>query len=344
MTANQQTGINHLSFSHTGNIHSLPCGTIHSTDITESYRDVPASELADIIADIDRGKPWRAAVGMRYAETNPWLHRIVTDASRDLFFRQYPPSDGSRILDIGAGWGQIAIPLAQKNFVCALEPTPERLRFIHAAAKQEGIAENMWFVQADFCDIDFNDRFDLVTCIGVLEWVPRFRNGQPRDTQLDFLRRMRSIIKMGGVCCIGIENRFGLKYLLGARDDHTGQRSISVLDADLATRRHQAATGKELRAFTYTQAEYRILFQEAGFSQIEVLVAYPDYKLPQLIIPCSCSANTNQSLAQVQLPAEHDGIDGHMLSNTEDIHSHYRSLAALGIAHLFAPSFYFILR
>jgi ubiquinone/menaquinone biosynthesis C-methylase UbiE len=325
-------------------MYDLPCGALHSTEITESYRDVPASELAAIIDDIGTGMPWRAAVRMRYAETNPWLHRIVTDPSRDLFFRQYPPSNGSRILDIGAGWGQIAIPLAQNSFVCALEPTPERLRFIHAAAKQEGIADKMWFVQADFCDIDFNDRFDLVTCIGVLEWVPSFRNGRARDTQLEFLGRIRRIIKTGGACCIGIENRLGLKYLLGARDDHTGHRSINVLDADLAMRRYHAATGKELRAFTYTQAEYRTLFQESGFSQIETFVAFPDYKLPRLIIPCSCSANTNQSLAQVQLPAEHDGVDGHMLSNTEDIHSHYRSLAALGIAHLFAPSFYFILR
>lgn len=344
MTVDNETGASHLLFSHKGNMHALPRGSMHSTEITDSYRDVPASELASIIADIETGMPWRTAVGVRYANTNPWLHRIVTDPCRDLFFRQYPIASGSRILDIGAGWGQVAIPLAQHNYICALEPTPERLRFIHAAANQERMADRMWFVQADFFDIDFEDRFDLVTCIGVLEWVPKFRKGPPRDTQLDFLCRIRNIIRAGGACCIGIENRLGLKYLLGARDDHIGHRSISVLDSDLAMRRYNATTGKELRAFTYTQAEYRILFQEAGFTRVETFIAFPDYKLPHLILPSSCPTDTNQSLEHVHLPAEHDGIDGHILNNTEDIHSHYRSLAALGVAHLFAPSFYFILK
>ena len=84
------------------------------------------------------------------------------------------------MLDIGAGWGQTALPLSRAHEVAALEPTPERLAFIRAAAVQEGVTKRLHFIQADFFDVEFETKFDLVTCIGVLEWVPKFRPGDPR--------------------------------------------------------------------------------------------------------------------------------------------------------------------
>src|SRR5690606_7814928 len=97
-----------------------------------------------------------------------------------------------RMLDVGSGWGQIALPLAAHGNVCALEPTPERLRFIRAAAQQDGLDGKMWFLNADYFDVEFADKFDLITCIGVLEWVPKFRPGNdPLEIQRQFLRKLR---------------------------------------------------------------------------------------------------------------------------------------------------------
>ena len=56
---------------------------------------------------------------------------------------------------------------------------------------------------------------------------------------------------------VGIENRLGLKYLLGAKDDHTGRPGISVLDSGTGPERYRALTGQPLRVFTYSQEEYR---------------------------------------------------------------------------------------
>jgi len=117
-----------------------------------------------------------------------------------------------------------------------------------------------------------------------------------------------------------------------------------VFDAALAATKHQALTGQPLRAFTYTHAEYEDLFQAAGFTEIETHAAFPDYKLPELILPCAPAAALNQTLLDGPIPPEHDGQDGHLLPDPETHLSHYRSLARMGLAQNFCPSFFFLLR
>ena len=291
-----------------------------------------------IIEDVHAGLPWREAVGQRYAVRNPWLHRVVTDPRRDLFFRVNPPPDGSRVLDIGAGWGQVALPLAQRGFVCALEPTPERLGFIRAAARQERLTDRMWFLQADLLDLAFEPVFDLVCCIGVLEWVPKFApHLAPMDAQLTFLRQARAALRQGGRLVVGIENRLGLKYLLGAPDDHLDRAGIGTYDLELASRRWKEAGGGSLPAVTYTRAEYTELLTRAGFSEIRFWTSFPDYKLPDHIVPWG--AETDRLLESYST-IEHDGIRGEPLPFQDELRSHYRSLARLGIGSDFAPSFF----
>jgi 2-polyprenyl-3-methyl-5-hydroxy-6-metoxy-1,4-benzoquinol methylase len=286
------------------------------------------------------GQPWREVVASRYEKANPWLHQIVTNPKRDLFFRQHPPKTGARILDIGSGWGQIALPLARESGaeVVALEPTPERLAFIQAAAQQDGVANRMYFLQADFFEVEFAPRFDLVTSVGVLEWVPKFRTGDPREVQIEFLRRARNLLAPGGQLVIGIENRLGLKYLLGAPDDHIGPPNIAVYDAALASEKWLKQSGQPLRSFTFTRAELAELLAAAGFRKSKFFAALPDYKLPELILPLDQSVNAH--FATGRFIPEHDGCSGQPLAFQAELRSHYRSLAQLGIAENFVPSFF----
>lgn len=338
MTRHPITGPGPLHVTCRGQTRALCPGERFDSTVTDTYRDAPAPEMHGIIAEVVAGTPWRKVVASRYAANNPWLHRIVTDAQRDLFFRLYPPATGSRILDLGSGWGQIAMPLARHGYVCALEPTPERLRFIEAAARQDGLAERMWFVQADFLETTFADAFDLVTCIGVLEWVPRFAPQlTPIEAQGAFLARARSVIAPGGRLVIGIENRLGLKYLLGAPDDHLGVPDVAMYDAALADAKWRERSGTPLRSLTHTRAEYETLLKRAGFGEITFWSAFPDYKLPTAIV--EAGAPTDQFLAANFIP-EHDGIRGEPLAFQEELASHYRSLAALQISSDFAPSYF----
>ncbi len=305
------------------------------------YRDAPDSTLHLIQADIVAGVPWREAARRHLAEVNPWLLRVITDPDRSRWLNLHPPAKGSWVLDVGCGWGQWAIPAASHAQVVALEPTPARLAITRAIAEQEGCAGSMFFVGSAVEEVEFPDRkFDHIYSIGVLEWVPKFRTDlDPLEAQRIFLRRLRGLLAEGGECIIGIENRLGLKYLLGARDDHTGVAGISLLDAATAARRYEALTQQPLRVFTYTMAEYQTLLTGAGFTQVEFFAAYPDYKVPQVILPIADGSANRHCLSGNFIP-EHDGSNGERLKFQEELASHYRSLGELGVAGNFAPSFF----
>jgi len=333
-----------ITFQHGGNLINLERGDRWAAPADKpAYRDTPAEELLEIVRDVRGGKPWRTAVAQRYEKSHPWLHQIVTSPARDLFFRQHPPPPGAKILDIGAGWGQISIPLARnaRNEVTALEPTPERLAFIQAAATQERLAERVHFVQANFFDVEFEpQQFDVVCSIGVLEWVPKFGPGQPDEVQASFLRRARTLLSPRGRLIIGIENRLGLKYLLGAPDDHLGVPGVAVYDAALAAHKWRAHSGQDLQSFTFTRIELADLLTAAGFRTVTFFAALPDYKLPQLILPLG--QEVNDYYEKNGFVPEHDGHSGQPLAFQAELQSHYHSLARLKIAHEFVPSFYVV--
>jgi len=313
----------------------------YNTTPNECYRDAAKEKVEEILNQMQAGVPWDQAVNKTFAKENPWLSDIVTHPDRIKFFEQKLPAKHEKILDIGAGWGQFSLPLAKTNKVCSLEPTPERMSFIHAAAKQEKIEKNMCFLGADYMDVTFESQFDLILCIGVLEWVGVFRNGSPpKQIQQEFLQKIKVELKEGGRLVIGIENRLGLKYLLGNRDDHTGLSGISCYHHALAQKLFEEETGGELRCLTYSMEEYRTMILKAGFTNIAFHAAFPDYKLPQVILPANGCDTVNQFFISGQFIDEHDGCDGQKLQSQEKIRSHYVSLAQSGIAQYFAPSFF----
>lgn len=308
------------------------------------FRDTTSEELTAIVHEIGGGRAWRDVVQARYAETNPWLHQIIASPARTAFFSEVLPANDGLVLDIGAGWGQVARPLAAQRPVIALEPVSERMAFIRAAAAQDGVDANLAYVECDYLDAQFSSRFTLICAIGVLEWAGAFQSeSDPQERQRVFLAKTRQELAPGGCLVLGIENRLGLKYLLGCPDDHVGVPGISLHTAAIARRRWQEAGGHTLQSFTYTRAELEQLLRDAGYQEVEFFAAFPDYKLPQVVLPMSGhGARVNGWLSQEPPPPEHNGYDGSLLDGSlqESLADHYRSLAVEGTAHLFAPSFF----
>ena len=333
-----------LNFAHRGKTHALPGGELYAAPHEVGFRDTSAEDLRALIAEVDAGRPWRQAVHDRYAMAKPWLHRIITDPSRTAFFDAVLPPDSGPALDIGAGWGQICRPLAARRPVVALEPVAERLAFIQAAARQDGIGSNLSYLAADYFEIDFSTRFSAICAIGVFEWVGAFQNhADPQERQAAFLRKVRADLSPGGSLVLGIENRLGLKYLLGCPDDHIGVPHIANLPAPRARQRRLESSGQALQSFTYSLVELGQMLHAAGFTKIEFFGAFPDYKLPQKIFSLTDDGRDLHSwLAAQPLPAEHNGYDGSPLDPVfqEMLAAQYRTLATAGIAHHFVPSFF----
>lgn len=336
--------MNPIEFIDCGQQVSLQGGGHFARPRASGFRDTSSNDLLSLVAEIRRGRPWREMVHERYAAERPWLHQIIASPCRTAFLGDVLPHGDGPVLDVGSGWGQIARPVAAIRPVVALEPVAERMAFIRAAAEQERVAERMAFVESDYLELEFTTLFSVICAIGVLEWAGAFQGAvDPQERQRQFLQKTKRELNEGGCLVLGIENRLGLKYLLGCPDDHLGVPSVACLDAPLAKARWKAMKGLDLQSFTYSQAELTILLQDAGYSEITFFGAFPDYKLPQAIIPFGLNGDTlNAWLRTHPAPLEHNGYDGSQLPKQfqEDLASHYQSLAAEGVAHAFVPSFF----
>lgn len=333
-----------IRFAHLDRPITLAPGQAFSIPREQGFRDTATADLQSLIAEIDAGRPWREAVQARYGTAKPWLHRIISAPCRTAFFADVLPANPGLTLDIGAGWGQTCRPLAARHPVVALEPVAERLAFIQAAARQDGVAERLACIGADYFDIRFENAFTTICAIGVLEWVGAFQDQtDPQQRQLAFLRKIRSELAPGGCLVLGIENRIGLKYLLGCPDDHLGIPYVASLPAPLARSRWNEKSGHPLQSFTYSQHELEGMLRSAGFNTVEFFAAFPDYKLPQAIVPLGPGGiQVNDWLRSAISPPDHNGFDGSDLPEAmlTGLRTLYRRLAEASAAHPFVPSFF----
>ena len=264
-TPTKKKDLSSIKFSINQNEIILCKGEIFRLSKTKNlYRDTNEDNLSSIVTEVKKGKKWKSVVNEKFGEQYPWLNEIVTSPRRTKFINEFVKPNNLSILDIGAGWGQFSIPLAKNNTVCTLEPTPERLDFIQATSKQENVSHNLSFIGASYQDIDFQTKFDMILTIGVLEWVGKFTNSKTpsEKAQFEFLEKIKSDLSEEGKLVIGIENRIGLKYLLGANDDHIGLPHISCFDKKLAKLKFKQKTNHELQCLTYSLHEYKTLLKQ----------------------------------------------------------------------------------
>ena len=334
--------IGKVSFKINKQNHSLEWGDTFTSQPENCYQDTKEENIRSVIEKIKSGTPWKQAVREKFEANSPWLYDIVTSPKRTRFLDEFIKPNNLHVLDIGAGWGQFTLPLAKQNKICSLEPTPERLDFIRAASEQEMVSKNISFIGADYLDIKFENKFDLILSIGVLEWVGAFRSGkEPEDLQLEFLQKIKSELKEDGKLIIGIENRLGLKYLMGAPDDHIGHPNITIHQKEIAKKLYKEKTNQELRSLTHSMPEYKEMLLNAGFYNISFFTSNPDYKLPVKIFPIRGNkCQLNEFILNKKWIKEHDGTNGNPLDNQNELESMANDYAKLNTLHNFAPSYF----
>ena len=220
-----------ISFLIKNKIIILKNGRIYIKNKEFFYNELELEYLNQIKNIISSGKNWKKVIEEKLKEKNPWLCDIVLNNKRSKFLEFLDIRSQDIILDIGAGWGQFTIPIAKKNKVCAIDSNVNKIEIIKKIAIQERINKNIFFMGCDYLDTTFFTKFNFILCIGVLEWVGVFRkNDDPHDVQMSFLKKIKNNLKKNGKLVIGIENRVGLKYLMGSEDDHTGKKNISYFN------------------------------------------------------------------------------------------------------------------
>lgn len=92
------------------------------------------------------------------ADTDPLIQRVLA----------LLPAGGS-ILDVGAGYGRLTLPLARSaGRITAVEPQPVMTQFLREGVAEGGI-ENLTILQAGWMDVEAKvEPSDIVLCTGVL--------------------------------------------------------------------------------------------------------------------------------------------------------------------------------
>lgn len=180
-----------------------------------------------------------------------------------------PISKTDKVLEVGAGCGAITGSLAKKaGKVTCIELSKKR-SLINAYRNQE--CDNVEIKVGNFQEVetDLPKDYDYIVLIGVFEYAACYINSSsPYETFLDILL---SHLKEGGRLIIAIENKYGLKYFAGCREDHLGSFYGGIEGYE-----------EKDHVRTFSRDKLRKLAENAGCS-VKEYYPYPDYKLPVTI-------------------------------------------------------------
>lgn len=229
----------------------------------------------------------------RYSE-NDYEHVIQNSRSWNIMYHLshirenivtwMPISRNSKVLEIGAGCGAVTGGLAKlAGHVDCIELSKKRSQ-INATRHRE--FSNIDIIVGNYVDIEKNldEKYDYITLIGVLEYAGSYVGG--KTPYRDLIRSAVKHLAPGGKLLIAIENKFGLKYFAGCKEDHTG----NYFDGIEGYRSTDAVR-------TFSKVTLQKIFAEMGLYS-KFYYPYPDYKLPHTIysddmLPGAGELNTN---------------------------------------------------
>lgn len=198
---------------------------------------------------------------------NSWAIKYHLSEQRRQLVNWIPINKDSSLLEVGAGCGALTgyyCEIAKK--VVASELEDDRAEVIRRRFSDKN---NLKIVQSNLLDLK-NDKFDVLSIVGVLEYSGRFVVGD--SPYKDFLSKTCSLLNKDGFMILAIENKLGLKYFTGCSEDHLGKYFESING-------YPGQDGVE----TFSKNNLELLLKEAGYSSVDFYYPYPDYKLPQFI-------------------------------------------------------------
>ena len=225
------------------------------------------------------------------------LHKIayISDPVRlGWLFHCYNENANDVCVCLGSDWGAQAFPLTRfYKTVYSVDTEMERLRFQAIRAGAEEV-RNLHILRTLPYHLPLADKsVDLVVLSGMLEWIGHLDPASsPQKMQLALLTEAKRVLKPGGQLYLGIENRLGVHYFLGAKD-HSGHSFTSLMPRGMASWRVRRSLQKgshpgkatSYRAYTYSSWGYKNLLRRAGFAHNTIYWAWPSYSYPRMSGP-----------------------------------------------------------
>lgn len=179
-------------------------------------------------------------------------------------------SPDDHVLDVGAGSGVNTRICADRGAaVTAVEGSAARAELIaHRCAGLEDV--DVLCGPLDGLGADRREVYDVVLLVGVLEYAGTSHGGS--DGPAALLDLVVDALAPGGVVVLAIENRLGLKYLLGFPEDHLGLPWVGWEGY------------RDGEPTTWSRRELAQMLADAGLAAQKWLYPFPDYKLPTAVL------------------------------------------------------------
>ena len=222
----------------------------------EMYEISKDFESKDINKIIDDKKEWPILYHYSFQRENivNWLPIKSTD----------------KVLEVGSGCGAITGALCRKaKSVTSIELSKKRTS-INANRHKE--ADNLVIHVGNFLDIEpkLDNDYDYICLIGVFEYGQSYMGTEKPFHK--FLEIIKKHVKTQGRIVIAIENKLGLKYFAGCREDHLGTYFSGI---------ESYPQGGYVRTFSKNGLEK--IFKECQVEEYHFYYPYPDYKFPTTI-------------------------------------------------------------
>lgn len=177
----------------------------------------------------------------------------------------FPINGEQEVLELGSGCGAITGALARKARRVTCVDLSEKRSLINAYRNRE--YDNIEIMLGNFEEIEktLPRKYDIITLIGVLEYGGLYIHS--KTPYLDFLKIARGRLKEDGCLLIAIENKYGLKYFAGCKEDHVARYFAGL---------QGYAPGDNV--MTFSRDGLKKLISDAGFSDTRFYYPYPDYK------------------------------------------------------------------
>ncbi len=231
------------------------------------YEDGAEAELLDILrAAEDR----RVGSDELASAVRDWPTAYHLSPERAMLLAPVAIEQGDRVLDVGAGSGVNTRICADRGAtVTAVEGSSARAELIsHRCAGLEGV--EVLCGPLEGLGEDRRGTYDVALVVGALEYAGTGLGGGQGAAAL--LSSVMDALVPNGLLVLAIENRLGLKYLLGYPEDHLGLPWVGWEGY------------REGEPTTWSRKELGRMLSDRGLTSQVWLYPFPDYKLPTAVL------------------------------------------------------------
>ena len=185
---------------------------------------------------------------------------------RENILNWVPFRKGQKVLELGAGCGAVTGAFLRRGLeVTCTEPSARKCRI--NATRHEDCAE-LRIYTGTIGEIlpHIKEKYDHVTLIGGLAEAAVYSDAEAPFHEL--LKSILPVLKEDGILWVAAENKMGMKYFAGCREDHTAAYYEGICGYPHG--------GKER---TFSRKELVTMAEESGYS-CSLYYPYPDFRFP----------------------------------------------------------------